>query len=142
MRKHCHHKGTSPYIIAKKSTLLVHYKHVLMGRIRALTRENVSYQLIYVQSCRNLYHIKFFFWLIFDDLSTPQEILIRISFKTRSMSKISFVVSLPVPHPHHPTYSLSVVGNSLARYLLLTSFSKLSISTQLSLVYSIDICAK
>ena len=37
------------------------------------------------------------------------------------MSKRSLVMARP--NPHHPTNSLSVIGDSLAQYLLLTSFS-------------------
>ena len=76
------------------------------------------------QSFRNLYRIKsfFFFLFIFDDLSTPKsEVLLRISAKTRSTSKISLVMTLL--HLHYPTHFLSVVGDSVARYLLPTSLT-------------------
>ena len=68
------------------------------------------------QSCRLQYHIKFLFcWLEY----TTKNILLRTSIKTRSASKKSFVMSLP--HEHHPTHSLSMVGDSWARNHHLTS---------------------
>ena len=30
---------------------------------------------------------------------------------------------MTLPHPHHPTHFFSIVGDSVSRYLLLTSFS-------------------
>ena len=78
------------------------------------------------QGCRNLYQIKPFFFVIFDDLSIPQK-----KFYPESLSKISLVMTLP----HHPIHSLSMVGHSLALYLHLTSFGNINPYPQICLIY-------
>ena len=61
--------------------------------------------------------------MVFDDLSTPRKKSYSESqLKRDSEQKNSLVMILL--HPHHPTHSLSVIGNFLVRYLFMTSFSK------------------